>query len=105
MHQLLPHFSKCLVSPTRLSFFPRIATGHELTFSSFFFPETNGRHLEEVDQIFRDSKNIFDPVKQARRLPDHSHGFDEEFVTGKHKDIAEVEQLEADDGDERKGSE
>lgn len=35
----------------------------------FFFPETNGRHLEEVDQIFRDSKNIFDPVKVARQLP------------------------------------
>ena len=37
----------------------------------FFYPETNGRHLEEVDQIFRDSKSIFDPVKIARRLPVH----------------------------------
>ncbi|KAK5116745.1 hypothetical protein LTR62_007419 [Meristemomyces frigidus] len=37
----------------------------------FFFPETNGRHLEEVDQIFRDSHNIFQPVKEARRLPSH----------------------------------
>lgn len=35
----------------------------------FFFPETNGRHLEEVDQIFRDSSNIFDPVKMAKKLP------------------------------------
>lgn len=34
-----------------------------------FFPETNGRHLEEVDQIFRDISNIFDPVKMARQLP------------------------------------
>ena len=25
--------------------------------------------MEEVDQIFRDSKNIFEPVKTARRLP------------------------------------
>lgn len=34
-----------------------------------FFPETNGRQLEEVDRIFRDSNNIFDPVKRARELP------------------------------------
>lgn len=34
-----------------------------------FFPETNGRHLEEVDQIFRDSRNVFDPVKMAKQLP------------------------------------
>lgn len=34
-----------------------------------FFPETSGRHLEEVDQIFRDSKNIFQPVKVSRMLP------------------------------------
>jgi len=34
-----------------------------------FFPETNGRHLEEVDQIFRDSSNIFHPVKMAKQLP------------------------------------
>ena len=37
----------------------------------FFYPETSGRHLEEVDQIFRDSKNIFDPPKMAKRLPVH----------------------------------
>ena len=35
----------------------------------FFFPETNGLHLEEVDQIFRESKSIFHPVKVARGLP------------------------------------
>jgi len=35
----------------------------------FLFPETNGRHLEEVDQIFRDSKNIFDPPRMANKLP------------------------------------
>ena len=34
----------------------------------FFFPETNGLHLEEVDQIFRESKSIFHPVKFARGL-------------------------------------
>jgi len=35
----------------------------------FFFPETNGLHLEEVDQIFRESKSIFQPVRVARGLP------------------------------------
>jgi hypothetical protein len=34
-----------------------------------FFPETNGLHLEEVDQIFRDSKTVLDPVKMAAQLP------------------------------------
>jgi MFS family permease len=35
----------------------------------FFYPETKGRTLEEVDQIFIQSKNIFDPVRLARELP------------------------------------
>ncbi|KFZ03575.1 hypothetical protein V502_10829 [Pseudogymnoascus sp. VKM F-4520 (FW-2644)] len=35
----------------------------------FFFPETNGRHLEEVDQIFLDSKDIFQCVGIARAMP------------------------------------
>jgi len=39
-----------------------------LTGVYFFFPETSGRHLEEVDQIFRESKNIFDPVKKAHKV-------------------------------------
>ncbi|KAK5127315.1 hypothetical protein LTR08_004354 [Meristemomyces frigidus] len=47
-----------------------------------FFPETNGRHLEEVDQIFRDSKNIFDPVKIARNFPAGALA-DEESPAGK----------------------
>ena len=38
----------------------------------FFWPETAGRHLEEVDQIFRDSNSIFDPVKVSRMLPQAS---------------------------------
>lgn len=33
-----------------------------------FFPETNGLHLEEVDQIFRDSKHGLGPVKMAARM-------------------------------------
>ena len=48
----------------------------------FFFPETNGRHLEEVDQIFRDSKNIFEPVRMAKGLP-HEAFEDHETPTGK----------------------
>ncbi|KAF8213796.1 putative MFS sugar transporter [Mycena galopus ATCC 62051] len=34
----------------------------------FFFPETQGLHLESVDQIFLESKGIFDPVRVAKRL-------------------------------------
>ncbi|KFY02591.1 hypothetical protein O988_02052 [Pseudogymnoascus sp. VKM F-3808] len=35
----------------------------------FCFPETKGRSLEEIDEIFLQSKNIFDPPRVARRLP------------------------------------
>jgi hypothetical protein len=35
----------------------------------FFYPETKGRTLEEVDEIFIQSKTMFDPVKVARKLP------------------------------------
>ncbi|KAH8694216.1 putative sugar transporter [Talaromyces proteolyticus] len=35
----------------------------------FFFPETSGRSLEEMDTIFRQSNSIFDVVKVARELP------------------------------------
>lgn len=35
----------------------------------FFFPETKGRTLEEIDEIFIQSKNVFDPVREARILP------------------------------------
>ncbi|KAI9720322.1 MAG: hypothetical protein M1828_005706 [Chrysothrix sp. TS-e1954] len=34
-----------------------------------FFPETNGRTLEEMDTIFRESKHVLDPVKVSRRMP------------------------------------
>lgn len=39
----------------------------------FFFPETNGRSLEEMDEIFRMSHNIFDPPRIARSLPKQEH--------------------------------
>ena len=34
-----------------------------------FFPETAGRSLEEIDEIFAQSKSIWDPVKVAKSLP------------------------------------
>lgn len=35
----------------------------------FCFPETKGRSLEEIDEIFLQSKSILDPPRVARRLP------------------------------------
>ncbi|PYH43897.1 putative MFS sugar transporter, partial [Aspergillus saccharolyticus JOP 1030-1] len=35
----------------------------------FFFPETNGRSLEEIDEIFLQSKSVLDPPRLARTLP------------------------------------
>ena len=35
----------------------------------FFFPETNGRSLEEIDEIFTSSHSILDPVRVAKKLP------------------------------------
>lgn len=34
----------------------------------FFFPETKGRTLEEIDEIFAQSKSIFDPPRVARNM-------------------------------------
>ncbi|KAJ7674399.1 putative MFS sugar transporter [Mycena rosella] len=34
----------------------------------FLFPETQGLHLESVDRIFLESKNILDPVRVAKEL-------------------------------------
>ncbi|CEJ57385.1 hypothetical protein PMG11_06079 [Penicillium brasilianum] len=34
----------------------------------FFFPETKGRSLEEIDEIFAKSKSIFDPPRIARAM-------------------------------------
>lgn len=35
----------------------------------FFFPETTGRSLEEMDRIFHKSRNVFDVVHLARTEP------------------------------------
>ncbi|KAI2716364.1 hypothetical protein DTO039G3_7343 [Penicillium roqueforti] len=39
----------------------------------FFFPETAGRSLEEIDEIFLASNSIFDTVNVAKGLPKHEH--------------------------------
>jgi len=35
----------------------------------FLYPETKGRSLEEIDEVFLQSKSIFDPVRLAMTLP------------------------------------
>jgi len=54
----------------------------------FFFPETQGLHLESVDRIFIESKNMFDPVRVAKRLRAHA-------VVGEDGDI----QIEGEKGE------
>ena len=52
-----------------------------------FFPETNGLHLEEVDQIFRDSKHSLETVKMAARMPRNALAVD---VRGASKSSLEL---------------
>lgn len=35
----------------------------------WFYPETAGRSLEEIDAIFLENKTIFDSVGVAKRMP------------------------------------
>lgn len=46
----------------------------------FFYPETKGRSLEEIDQIFVLSKSIFDTVSIAENLPSSVELFSERDV-------------------------
>ena len=63
-----------------------------------FYPETVGRSLEEIDEIFAASKSIFDPVRVAKRLP-RKHL--EEFLVEEGKVDAEAVKIEdVDDVDE-----
>ncbi|PIG85682.1 hypothetical protein AARAC_007115 [Aspergillus arachidicola] len=39
----------------------------------FSFPETESLHLEAIDNIFLDSKHIFQPVSAAKNLRKHAH--------------------------------
>ena len=54
-----------------------------------FFPETSGRSLEEIDEIFARSKGIFDPPRVARKLPKGftSHQFDAEGLKGDNASV------------------
>lgn len=47
-----------------------------------FFPETKGLSLESIDQIFIESKNIFQPVWMAKKLlkGEQAHTHDEKAV-------------------------
>jgi hypothetical protein len=61
----------------------------------FLFPETQGLHLESVDRIFLDSKNILQPVRVAKRLRANAHigaagdvQIDEKPVDGHLQDAA-----------------
>jgi hypothetical protein len=57
----------------------------------FFFPETSGCHLEEVDAIFLDSSNILETVSVASKTRRCSFGTNEnDSGNGKHRvDIIE----------------
>lgn len=56
----------------------------------FFFPETAGRSLEEIDQIFEASTSIFDAVPVAKKLPKRHLS---EFLQEEKK--AEISHVEA----------
>ncbi|KAH8693248.1 putative sugar transporter [Talaromyces proteolyticus] len=55
----------------------------------FFCPETKGRSLEEIDEIFLQSKNAFDPVRIANEMPFHTDALAtvEEKATKQHAEI------------------
>jgi len=48
----------------------------------FFYPETKGRSLEQIDLIFRQSKSVFDTVKLAREPPVDIQALDEDEKYG-----------------------
>lgn len=74
-----------------------ICLGHVMLMSIvvyFFFPETKSLHLEAIDNIFLDSKNIFQPVPAARDMRKHgrlqgAHGGlqVEEKATEEHMEV------------------
>ena len=59
----------------------------------FFYPETAGRSLEEIDQVFVASNSVFDPVKVARRAPkgemrqDLDEQIEKQHNVGRDKDV------------------
>jgi hypothetical protein len=57
----------------------------------FFFPETSGLHLEEVDAIFTDSRNIFETVSIARRKGTFASRSNTEKAKEGKREVAEIE--------------
>jgi MFS family permease len=77
----------------------------------WFFPETAGRSLEEIDEIFTKSKSIFDPVRIAKELPrQHLSTFLHEEAKVDHEikegvqDMEHIEDGSEHDVDEREDS-
>jgi len=62
----------------------------------FLFPETNGRSLEEIDEIFLQSRSIFDPPRVARSLPKmyiaDNHDMDFDVNKGSESDDADAKE-------------
>ena len=48
----------------------------------FFFPETMGRNLEEIELIFKESPSVFSTVKFAKNRPRNTP---QEYLAGKEK--------------------
>ncbi|KID98700.1 General substrate transporter, partial [Metarhizium majus ARSEF 297] len=53
----------------------------------FFFPETSGRSLEEIDEIFFRSKSIWDPPRVAQSLPRTHAGGEESEESASSSDV------------------
>lgn len=58
-----------------------------------FYPETKGRSLEEIDDIFIQSTGVFDAVRLARELPIQQDELTVGDETKKEEDMAEVERV------------
>jgi hypothetical protein len=59
-HRASPNRRSIIYTATCASFVPIIY---------FFFPETSGRSLEEIDAIFTESDSVFSAVQTAKKLP------------------------------------
>lgn len=58
----------------------------------FFYPETAGRSLEELDAIFAQSKSILDTVRVAKQMPKmhlKEMGYDKKTEDAEHKEKIE----------------
>ncbi|KAI2996127.1 hypothetical protein CBS147346_9497 [Aspergillus niger] len=53
----------------------------------FLFPETKSHHLEAIDNIFLDSKHVFQPVSAARDMRKHGRLQDEDKATEEHMEV------------------